>query len=264
MKKIIIGLNLILIFSVFAIAQKQKADYQDLERDPKAEELKSKNQKITPQDQKDSEDLLKAGTNLEAVLKNTLDVKKSEVGDQVVLKTTQNIKQDGEVVIPKGTKLIGRITEVQRKTKNNAASKIGLVFETLEGKNFSAPINLSVVSITNSQTRAVAPNLFETGSSTSSRTSGSASGGGLLGGVTSTTGGVLNTATSTVGGVAGTATQTVGGTTQGLGQTFEGIRITQSANSTLSGTSTLSAENKNLRIRKGVTFQLVVNESIEK
>lgn len=264
MKKLIIGLNLILIFSVFAVAQKHKTNPEDLDRDPKAEEFKSKNQKNIPSNKKTDEDLIKTGTNLEAVLNSTLDVKKSEVGDEVVLKTTKTIKQDGEVVIPKGTKLIGRVTEVQRKTKDNDVSKIGLVFETLAGKNFSTPINLSLVSITNSQSRAVAPELFETGNSTNSRTSGRASGGGLLGGITSTTGGVINTATSTVGGVAGTATQTVGGTTQGLVGTIDGIRISQSANSTINGSSTLSAENKNLRIKKGVTFQFVVNGSIEK
>lgn len=263
MRKIIIGLNLILIFSVFAVGQRQKTNPDDLEsNNPPAKA----SQNETKTSNKQNEELLKAGTNLEATLKSTLDVKKSEVGDEVILKTTKNIKQDGEVVIPKGTKLIGRVTEVQRKTKDDLTSKIGLVFEQLKGKNFSAPVNLSVVSIFNSQNRAAAPDLFETGTSTRSRSSGRASssgGGGLLGGATSTVGGVLNTTTSTVGGVAGTATQTVGGTTRGIVRTVDGIQISQSANSTVNGSSTLSAEGKNLKIKKGATFRLTVNESIE-
>lgn len=264
MRKIIIGLNLILILSVFAAAQKQRTDPEDEKFFDPPRPSQSKKDSSAKQNQ--DEELLKAGTNLEATLKNTLDVKKSEVGDEVVLKTTKSIKQDGEVVIPKGTKLIGRVTEVQRKTKENSISKIGLVFEKLEGKDFTAPINLSIVSIFNSQNRAAAPDLFENSTSSSSRSSGRAStsrGGGLLGGATSTVGGVLNTTTSTVGGVAGSATQTVGGVTQGLVRTVDGIQISQSANSTISGSSTLSAEGKNLKIKKGATFQLMVNESVE-
>ncbi|MCV4614890.1 hypothetical protein OFM04_33855, partial [Escherichia coli] len=68
------------------------------------------------------------------MLASTLDVRTAKVGDQVLLKTTKNIKQDGEVIIPKGTSLIGRVTEVQRKGRDSAVSKLGLVIDRIQGQ----------------------------------------------------------------------------------------------------------------------------------
>lgn len=265
MKKLIFGLNLILIFSFVAAAQNQKMqsnseDENKIER--YGHKQNSKNSTDSPA-ASDENSLIKAGTTIEAMLKSSLNAKKSKVGDEVILKTTKTIKQDGEVIVPKGTKLIGKITEVQEKSKSDATSKIGMVFERLEGKNFSAPINLSIVSITDSRSRATAPGLFETGANSGSRTAGSArqssGGSGLLGGATTTVSGVLNTTTSTVGGVAGAATQTVGGSTQAVGRSLNGITITRSVSAGANGSSTLTAEGKDLRINKGATFNLLVN-----
>lgn len=221
---------------------------------------------------------LDSATNVAAQLQSTLDVKRAQVGDEVILKTTKAIKQNGETIIPKGSNLIGHVTEVQQRTKGNAMSKLGLVFDRVEGKNLSADVVATVVSITNVQ---AANNLGDTlgtdvmgSSSTSTRGSArSSSGGGLLGGgsggggllggvgntagglvggVTQTVGGVANTATQTVGGVTNTATQTLGGTTNVVGQTINGITISQSA----SGSTTLSSQNKNVKLEKGVTFNL--------
>lgn len=219
---------------------------------------------------------LESGSSIQAELQNAVDVKKSKVGDQVVLKTTKAIKQGRETVVPKGTNLIGRITEVKQKTKDSAFSRIGMVFDRIEGKNLSAPISASIVSITNAQTAASLGDTIDTGLSGSSSSSGSVSrggsgsGGGLLGGVTSTVGGVAGTATQTVGGVTNTATQTVGtvtntagqtvGTTAGtLGRTINGIQISQSVSGSAQSSTTLSSPNKNIRLDKGVMFQLQFN-----
>src|SRR5438132_13381059 len=55
---------------------------------------------------------LQSGTQLTAQLENTLDARHAKVGDRVVLKTTQAIKQSGEIVVPKGSRLLGRVTDV--------------------------------------------------------------------------------------------------------------------------------------------------------
>lgn len=215
--------------------------------------------------------VLAAGTSLEAQLQSMVDVKKSRVGDQVILKTTKAIKQNGETVVPKGSRLIGRVTEVKQKTKDNALSKIGIVFDRLQGKELDMPINASIVSITAAQVSAAAGDLFAGDVSGSSSTSGRASsggssGGGLLGGVGSTVGGVVSTATSTVGSVAGTATSTVGntvGTTTGtVGRTVNGLQISQSASGSASSSSTISAQGKDVKLEKGATFQLKVDGSV--
>jgi hypothetical protein len=220
--------------------------------------------------------VLASGTQVAAELQKSLNVENARIGDEVVLKTTSSIKQNGEVVIQKGSQLIGRVTEVQKKAKGEAGSKIGILFDTLKQDNMSMPISASIISVTSVASRAaVGDSLFadsSAGSSTSTRASGRSSGGGLLGGVGSTVGGVANTATSTVGGVANTATSTVGGvtdtagstvgsTTRSVGGTIRGLSISQSANATASGGSTLSLTSGNLKLDKGTSFNLAVSET---
>lgn len=237
MKKLIFAAGVVFLFSIFSFGQGS-----------------------------DRGSALASGASLSAELQSTVDVKKSKVGDQVILKTTKTIKQRGETIIPKGTNLIGRITEVQQKTKQNGASRIGMVFDRIQGKNLSAPISASIVSITNAQANSGLGDTMDTGvsggSSSNGRASagGSGSGGGLLGGVTNTVGGVAGTATNTLGGVANTAGQTVGNTTGTIGQTINGIQISNSVGASANSSTTLSSPNGNIKLEKGVTFQLKFNE----
>ncbi len=218
-----------------------------------------------------------SGTQIAADLQKSLNVEKAKVGDEVVLKTTKAIKQNGQTVVAKGSKLIGRVTEVQQRAKGEAGSKIGVLFDTLQQGGMSTPITASIMSITSVAARAGVNDSVYADSSASSttsarQTSSQTSGGGLLGGVTNTVGGVTNTATSTVGGVAGAATDTVGGvtntagetvgaTTGAVGGTIRGLTISQSADASASGSSTLSLTGGNLKLDKGTTFNLAVSES---
>jgi hypothetical protein len=212
--------------------------------------------------------MLASGTEISGQLQNSLDVKKAKVGDEVILKTTKHIKQDGQVVVKKGSNIVGHITEVQQKTKGEATSKLSVVFDSLQNGKMLMPISATIVSLTQAQTSANVNNssadVFGSSSTgTSAQTSGGSSsgGGGLLGGVTNTVGGVVNTTTNTVGGVTNTVGSTVGGTTNTLGGTLKGIQISQSANAEANGSSTLSLTGKNLRLEKGTTFNLKISES---
>ena len=260
MKNIVTGLILILFLGVSGFAQKQKTS-------PDAEQEVKPARRSNKKAASDGTILLQSGASIEARLQQTLDVKKTSVGDEVVLTTTKAIKQNGQTVVQKGTRLIGRVTEVQQKTKNNGQSRLGVIFDRIEGKNLSAPLSATIVSITQARTNTTVGDTLDSDISGSANTSGGASransGGGLLGGVTNTVGSVVNTTTDTVGGVTNTAAQTVGGTTQGLGRTLNGIRLSQTAKASANSSTTLSTNNKNLRIEKGVTFQLRLNESIE-
>lgn len=263
MKKFIPGILIILLLSVGGYAQKQKTS-PDAEQEVKT--VKKQNNKKS---QPDGDVLLESGASIEATLQQTLDVKNASVGDKVVLQTTKAIKQNGETVVQKGARLVGRVTEVQKKTKENAQSRLGVVFDRIEGKNLSAPISATIVSITQANAAATVGDTLDADVLSSTTTSGgvsrssSSSGGGLLGGVTNTVGGVVNTATGAVGGVTNTATATVSGTTGTLGRTLNGIQLTQSSSTSANGSTTLSTQNKNLRLEKGVTFQLRLNQSIE-
>lgn len=261
MKKIIFGLNLILLLSVFCFAQKQKTNPEQVEPNTQKKQSNKKSDQ-------NGDVLLQSGTSIEAQLQQTLDVKKTSVGDEVILTTTKNIKQNGQTVVQKGSRLIGRVTEVQQKTKANSQSKLGVVFDRIEGKNLSAPINATIVSLTKATANTSVGDSINSDVMGSSSSSGSVSrtnsgGGGLLGGVSNTVGGVVNTTTNTVGGVTNTAGQTIGGTTQNLGRTLNGIQLSQSSSTTANGATTLSSPNKNLRIEKGIMFQLRLTESVE-
>lgn len=262
MKKFIPGILIVLLLSVGIYAQKQKSS-PDAEQDVK--KVKKQNNKNS---QTEGGVLLESGTSLEATLEQTLDVKNASVGDKVVLRTTKAIKQNGETVVQKGSRLVGRVTEVQQKTKNNAQSRLGVVFDRIEGKNLSAPLSATIVSITQANASTTVGDTLDADLSGSSQTSGgvtrsNSSGGGLLGGVTNTVGGVVNTTTNTVGSVTNTATSTVDGTTKTLGRTVNGIRLSQSSSATANGSTTLSTQNKNLRLEKGLMFQLRLDQSIE-
>ena len=263
MKKLLLALVLTIITASVGFAQGSSSK--------SAAEINVKQQsKVSSKNRKSNDSSnFELNTALEAELQNTLDVKNSKIGDEIVLKVTQNIKQDGEIVVPKGAKIIGRVTDVKEKTKTHAMSKLVVVFDRIEGKNLNAPISAAITSITNIASRTSADNdLFssDTSANSSSTTTASrsgSSGGGLLGGVTNTVGGVVNTTTNTVGDVQNTAGRTVGGTTQTIGNTVNGIRISQSANASVSGSTTLSADNKNLKVEKGATFHLLINDSFE-
>ncbi len=133
MKKILFGLNLILIFSAFCAICAAQEGNGSLKGSASA-------------GGKGGNSSLQAGTGIEAQLQQTLDVKNARIGDQVVMKVTRSIKQNGRTVVEKGSKLVGRVTEVQQKTKNNAMSKLGVVFDRIQGESLNLPISASIVS----------------------------------------------------------------------------------------------------------------------
>ena len=211
-------------------------------------------------------------TTVEGQLQNTLDVKKAKVGDPVVLKTTKAIKEQGRTIVPKGSKLLGRVTDVQQKTKSDNASRLGLLFDRLEGGGLSSEITASIVSITNvAAARPMGSNdsdLFGS-ASTASRSSGTASSrggllgggvpaGGLLGSVGNTVGSTLNAGTAAVGSVTNTASNTIGAATGTVINTVNGIQISQSASGSAQTGATLEAPGRNIKLEKGTSFQLNV------
>lgn len=207
-----------------------------------------------------------SGTRLEGQLQSTVDVKKARVGDEVVLKTTKSIKQEGKTVVPKGTKLFGRVTEVVQRSKQNGESRLGLIFERIEGKDLSAPINASIVSITNvaasSALSSDAANADLFGSSSATTRTNASSGGGLLGGVTGTAGGLLNTTAQTATGITSTVGNTATGSIGTIGSTLKGVQLSNSAGMSAGSATTLLSTDRNVRLEKGVAVQLQLNSSV--
>jgi len=267
MRKIIFTSVLLLTASMLCFAQKAKTDPND-EQTPRQSANKQDSKKGSKKSASVNGNGQLTGTaSIQAELQKTLNVNTAQVGDTVILKTTQAVKQNGQVIVEKGSTLIGRVTEVQKRASGNATSKLGLVFDQLQNGDLATPITASVISIANVQSAASLGDSMMSDVSTSSRTSGSASGGGLLGGgsgggllggVGNTVGGVVNTATSTTGGLVNAATQTTGAATGTVGNTLGGLQIANSASGSANGSTTISSGDKNVRLEKGVTFNLLL------
>ena len=229
---------------------------------------------------KGDRELIASGTVVNAQLMNSIDGRKSKVGDQVLFKTTKAIKQGGDTIVAKGTTLVGRVTEIQQRTKENAESRVGMLIERIQGKELDAPVSVSILSMTAARATASTSDAFAdaglmSNSNSSVQRSGSStgSGGGLLGGVGNTVGGVVNTTTQTTGNVVGGATETVGNTVGGVtqtagntvgkvGQTVNGIHISQAMGGSASGSTNFSAQKKDVRIEKGTSFNVQFNSSV--
>jgi hypothetical protein len=217
---------------------------------------------------------LAQGTRIDGELQNTLDVKNARVGDKVLLKTTRDIKQNGRTVIAKGSTLAGHVTDVAQRSKQNAQSRLGILFDRVQGHGLDMPVTASIVSITNAAASASVADVADadlmgstmtSGSTSSGRSSSrSSSGGGLLNGVgntvggvsngvTNTTGSVVNTTRQTVGGVTNTTGQTVGNTVGGVTRSTGGLQIMNSGstNASAGNGSVLASSTQNIRLEKG-------------
>src|SRR3989442_8471845 len=152
---------------------------------------------------------ISSGTTFEAALDKPLDAKKNKEGDKVFAHTTQAVKQDGQVIIPKGSKLIGHVTEAKARAKGESESALGIVFDKAVLKNGEeVGLNVAIQAMAAAQSSAAAAGSdFDTmaGAGGSMAGSGSAAGRGALGGVASTAGGAVGGVTNTAANVGGAA-----------------------------------------------------------
>jgi hypothetical protein len=160
---------------------------------------------------------LSDGTTMNAALKGSLDAKKSKVGDRVEAETTQDVKENGKVVLRKGTRLVGHVTEVQAHEKGEAKSELGVAFDRAELRNGQQmPVSASIQALASAQAAAQASassaddDAFAGGSgAVSAAGAGAARGGGLVGGTLRST---SSTVSSVGSGVGSAASGAAGGT----------------------------------------------------
>jgi len=226
---------------------------------------------------------LSGGTKIDATLANSLDAKKNKAGDRVEARTAQDVKQDGKVVLKKGTRLVGHVTEAQARTKDQAQSQLGIVFDqALTNSGQQIPLNATIQALAAAQSSAdAAAGADDLGAGASGAGMGSASGaarsgGGLLGGATSTAGAaggtVMNTAGSAsgnAGGALGSATRSTGAV-GGLSSTgrlasnssgvfgMQGLSIESAASSATQG-STIVSSTKNVHLDSGTQLLLSIS-----
>jgi len=76
------------------------------------------------------------GSLIPVQLTKTIDAKKVKTGDEIEAKVTQDLKAgNGDVVLPKDTKVMGHVTEAQIRNKEQKESEVGIAFDHAIMKN---------------------------------------------------------------------------------------------------------------------------------
>ena len=156
---------------------------------------------------------LSSGTAVNADLVTSLDAKKAHPGQRVVAKATQDVKQDGHVVLRKGTRLVGHVTEAEAKTKANAESSLGIVFDEAVMKGGeTVPFHAAIQALAESQSAATMGNDNLMASGDAMGSAGAMGSGGARGGLVGGAGSAVGSTVGMAGGAAGGLGQTAGGT----------------------------------------------------
>jgi hypothetical protein len=167
---------------------------------------------------------LGSGAAINAELTAPVDSKKAKPGDSVEARTIEATKSNGETVIPKGSKLVGHVTQASARAKGDSESALGIVFDKAILKNGpEVPLNVAIQALASGQS-AVAANAGNDmaamgGTGGSAMGSGRAAGGGAMGGVTSTAGATAGTVTNTAANAGNTAGGAVNSTVHSAANT---------------------------------------------
>ena len=89
------------------------------------------------------------GSVIPVQLTKTIDAKKVKSGDPVEAKVTQDMKsENGEVILPKDTKVTGHITEAQPHSKEQKESQVGIAFDHAvirNGPDMQLPMSIQAI-----------------------------------------------------------------------------------------------------------------------
>src|SRR6266567_2114742 len=193
---------------------------------------------------------LAGGTAFNAALSSPIDSKKCKPGDQVTAHTTEAAKSEGKTVIPKGSKLVGHVTQASARAKGESESALGIVFDKAILKSGQeVPLNVAIQTIASAQSSA------------------SAAGADLdtMGGTGApAAGGAVNSTTNAAGSVAGTSKGAVGGlnaagqltsNSQGVFG-LSGLSLNAAASNATQG-SVITSTGKNVHLDSGTRMLLV-------
>jgi hypothetical protein len=161
---------------------------------------------------------LASGTTMGATLNKSVDARHAKVGDQVTAKTAEAVQSDGKVVIPKGSTLVGHVTEATARAKGQSHSSLGIAFDRVILKGgHELPLHAGIQALAaSSAVASLSANEMEADAMASGGGSAyghsSASRPGMVGGVGSTVGATAGTATNSAASVPGSATSAVDST----------------------------------------------------
>jgi len=91
---------------------------------------------------------LPEGATVNAELRSSLNTKKAKPGDKVEAYTTEAVKFGGEVILPSGTKLFGRVTQAAARSRGDNRSALGIQFDKAvlkKGQEMSLSVKLVAI-----------------------------------------------------------------------------------------------------------------------
>jgi len=72
---------------------------------------------------------LPVGSTIPVTLVKGIDARKNKAGDNVIARTTENVNSEGHVLIPRGSQIIGRVSEAKARSKVEPESTLGIIFD---------------------------------------------------------------------------------------------------------------------------------------
>jgi hypothetical protein len=221
---------------------------------------------------------LSSGTKVDAALAGSLDAKKNKPGDKVEARTTQDVKQDGKVVLKKGTRLTGHVTQAQARESGQSQSQLGIVFDhAMLSNGQEVPFNATVQALAAAQSSTSATSgaddMMSSGGAMGAVSGTTRGGGGLVGGVASTAGATTGTVVNTSGSVPVNAGGTLNSVTRSTGSVggltsaglltsnssgvfgLQGLSIDSAASSATQGSMIVSST-KNVHLDSGTQMLL--------
>ena len=89
------------------------------------------------------------GSIIPVQLTRSIDAKKARAGDEVVTRVTQDLRNDaGAVIVAKDTKVVGHITQVQARSKEQKESEVAISFDrvlTKNGEPMQLPMSIQAI-----------------------------------------------------------------------------------------------------------------------
>jgi hypothetical protein len=94
-----------------------------------------------------SEASLAGGTAINAALSSSIDSKKAKSGEQITAHTTEAVKStDGRTILPKGTKLVGHVTQASARSNGQGEAMLAMQFDKAVLKDGQeVPLNNAVI-----------------------------------------------------------------------------------------------------------------------
>lgn len=155
-----------------------------------------------------------AGAVVPVELSKAIDSKKAKVGDEVTGKVITDVRSGGAVAIPRGSKLLGKVTEASARGKGDTTSSLGIVFDRAVLKNGTTLNLVSTIQAVIAPPETQSMPMSDASSSGAGGAGMEAPDGGRSGGSSSGTGSTAGAIGNTAGSAVGAVGRTVDSATQ--------------------------------------------------